>query len=105
MQGQKLWTQPTVMLQAALSLPERLTGGLTEPLTLPLRAKVVNCLLYTPSSSRCPMLICTLAWSFALISLLVHELQAAPLDEASGPEVNRQQVSTTHTTCGAGRDR
>jgi len=31
--------------------------------------------VYTPSSFRWPMLICTAAWSFDVMSLLVQELQ------------------------------
>ncbi len=43
--------------------------------TVPCRAKVVYWpVLYTPSSSKWPMLTWMLPWSFAGISLLVHEL-------------------------------
>lgn len=43
--------------------------------TLPEKAKVVELPLYMPSSLRWPMFICTAAWSFAVISLLVQALQ------------------------------
>lgn len=42
--------------------------------TLPASASVVYAPVYTPSAFRWPMLICTEAWSLAVISLLVHEL-------------------------------
>ncbi len=41
----------------------------------PHRAKVEKEPLYTPLSSRWPMLSCTAPWSLAVISLLVHELR------------------------------
>ena len=53
-----------------------LRTGRTIARTLPASAKVVNAPVYTPLASKCPMLICTLAWSLAVISLLVHELRA-----------------------------
>ena len=46
--------------------------------TAPTSAKVENWpVMYTPSSLRWPMLICTAPWSFDVMSLLVHELQHA----------------------------
>lgn len=50
--------------------------------TLPRRANVVASPLLTPDSSRCPMLIWMEAWSFAVISLFVQELQTPTLNVA-----------------------
>ena len=59
--------------------------------TEPCNAKVVYWpVLYTPSSSRWPMLIWMLPWFFAGMSLLVHELQRKTLVSARHSTTRRQ---------------
>lgn len=61
--------------------------------TLPASARVVNAPVYTPLASRWPMLICTLAWSLAVISLLVHELRT---QQRSQSATARRSLASLH---------
>jgi hypothetical protein len=60
--------------------------------TAPTSAKVENWpVMYTPSSLRWPMLICTAPWSFDVMSLLVHELQHASSNQRPRAEEYEHQ--------------
>lgn len=83
-------------------VPQEPGVPLTCARTLPARAKVVNWPLYVPSSFRWPMFSCTLAWSLAVISLLVHALKKGYTDREQ--QAGHCSQTTTAAAAAAGAD-